>query len=334
MQYMGEIYSVDSDYGHKKLNEYKNKSCTYLMSISKNEVIDPTLKGNLARFINHSCEPNCETQKWHVLGEICVGIFTLRDIQDGEELTFNYKFDIMKTTYQKCLCGTASCKGYLGIVKNDVSRGQLPIVCESCKNSCKGNEGVVMCDICKKVFHKMCIRKYKNQSIVEKDFNCSSCLKKEKNQDKKSSQQLIKEFKRKKELISTTIKHVEEGVSIIVDDTFNNITMNLDDIVDSNTSKFQIEEKDKESENSNSVKISRFMEEEPQDETIEVEERQLRKIITNLKILTVIGARLFWDYRQVNNQNSLTEIKITGTAMQIEKVKDLINKILEDKESV
>jgi SET domain-containing protein len=104
MQYIGELYSIDSEYGQKKLKEYRNKACTYLMSISnKNEVIDPTFKGNLARFINHSCEPNCETQKWHVLSEVCVGIFTLRDIKEGEELTFNYGFDKFKTTFQKCL---------------------------------------------------------------------------------------------------------------------------------------------------------------------------------------------------------------------------------------
>ena len=39
---------------------------TYLMDLSKAEVIDATVKGGTARFINHSCEPNCETQKWQV----------------------------------------------------------------------------------------------------------------------------------------------------------------------------------------------------------------------------------------------------------------------------
>ena len=50
------------------------------MRISSKEVIDPTYKGNMARFINHSCAPNCITEKWHVLGETCVGIFSVRDI--------------------------------------------------------------------------------------------------------------------------------------------------------------------------------------------------------------------------------------------------------------
>ena len=117
MQYIGEIYSLDSDYGKKKMNEYKNKTCTYLMGLpnNRNEVIDPTKQGNMARFINHSCDPNCETKKCNVKGELCIGIFTKKDVKENEELTFNYDFDLCKTPYQKCLCGSANCRGYLGI---------------------------------------------------------------------------------------------------------------------------------------------------------------------------------------------------------------------------
>jgi hypothetical protein len=42
-------------------------------------------QGNTARFINHSCEPNCETQKWMVQGELAIGLFTLRKIKAGEQ---------------------------------------------------------------------------------------------------------------------------------------------------------------------------------------------------------------------------------------------------------
>jgi SET domain-containing protein len=45
----------------------------------------PHCQGNVARFINHSCEPNCETQKWMVRGELAIGLFTLRKIKAGEQ---------------------------------------------------------------------------------------------------------------------------------------------------------------------------------------------------------------------------------------------------------
>ena len=63
IQYLGEAYSIDSEIGAARLEKYKVNPCTYLMSTSHNEVIDPARRGNMARFINHSCDPNCETQK-------------------------------------------------------------------------------------------------------------------------------------------------------------------------------------------------------------------------------------------------------------------------------
>ena len=51
-------------------------------------------RGNIARFINSSCAPNCESQKWHdaATGEIRIGIFAAQDIQPGQELTYDYQF--------------------------------------------------------------------------------------------------------------------------------------------------------------------------------------------------------------------------------------------------
>jgi SET domain-containing protein len=140
IQYVGEIFSIRSEYGRKKVIQYSKNICTYLMRLSAKEVIDPTVQGNIARFINHSCDPNCVTQKWNVLGEIGVGIFAVKDIQVGEELTFDYKFDVYKTPLMRCLCGTSKCKGYLGLrplgdepqAKNwEQKEENLP--CEQCK---------------------------------------------------------------------------------------------------------------------------------------------------------------------------------------------------------
>ncbi len=46
-------------------------------------IIDAGPKGNWSRFMNHSCDPSCETTKWNVNGDIRVGLFATRDIKAG-----------------------------------------------------------------------------------------------------------------------------------------------------------------------------------------------------------------------------------------------------------
>ena len=90
MQYVGEVFQVDSELGLKRQEMYKHSTCTYMMRTDNNEVIDPTFYGNIARFMNHSCDPNCVTRKWTVAKETMVGIFARKDIAEDEELTFDY----------------------------------------------------------------------------------------------------------------------------------------------------------------------------------------------------------------------------------------------------
>ena len=183
MQYIGEIYSLDSDYGKKKMKEYKDKECTYLMDLpgsnNRHEVIDPTKKGNMARFINHSCDPNCETRKWHVKDELCIGIFAKKDIMEDEELTFNYDFDLNKTRYQKCLCGAKNCRGYLGISTEENKKViNKNMTCAICKESYKHNESIIDCKECGKFFHKNCAKKKGQLSADSDEYKCAHCLKK------------------------------------------------------------------------------------------------------------------------------------------------------------
>lgn len=53
----------------------------------KDRIIDAGPKGNYSRFMNHSCNPNCETQKWTVNGDVRVGLFALCDIPAGKKAT-------------------------------------------------------------------------------------------------------------------------------------------------------------------------------------------------------------------------------------------------------
>jgi hypothetical protein len=59
-------------------------------------------------------QPNCETRKWTVLGEIRVGIFAKEDISRGTELGYDYNFEWYGGAKVRCLCGAASCCGFLG----------------------------------------------------------------------------------------------------------------------------------------------------------------------------------------------------------------------------
>lgn len=59
------------------------------LSFLKDRIIDAGPKGNYSRFMNHSCNPNCETQKWTVNGDVRVGLFALCDIPAGKKVPFS-----------------------------------------------------------------------------------------------------------------------------------------------------------------------------------------------------------------------------------------------------
>lgn len=114
LEYCGEV--LDHKEFKTRVKEYaRNKNIHYyFMSLKNNEIIDATLKGNCSRFMNHSCEPNCETQKWTVNGQLRVGFFTTKAVSAGTELTFDYQFQRYGKEAQKCFCGAPSCRGFLG----------------------------------------------------------------------------------------------------------------------------------------------------------------------------------------------------------------------------
>ncbi|KAF7548608.1 hypothetical protein G7046_g8609 [Stylonectria norvegica] len=88
---------------------------SYLFRIDDDTVVDATKKGGIARFINHSCMPNCTAKIIKVEGSKRIVIYALRDIAMNEELTYDYKFEreIGSLDRIPCLCGTAACKGFL-----------------------------------------------------------------------------------------------------------------------------------------------------------------------------------------------------------------------------
>ncbi|KAK4433721.1 Histone-lysine N-methyltransferase ASHH2 [Sesamum alatum] len=115
IEYVGEV--LDMHAYQKRQREYalQGHRHFYFMTLNGSEVIDASAKGNLGRFINHSCDPNCRTEKWMVNGEVCVGLFALRDIKKGEEVTFDYNYvRVFGAAAKKCVCGSPNCRGYIG----------------------------------------------------------------------------------------------------------------------------------------------------------------------------------------------------------------------------
>lgn len=208
IQYIGEVLSLKSEEGVKRLNDYSKSTCTYMMKLGGSEVIDPTHKGNMARFINHSCDPNCETQKWNVLGEICVGIFAVRDIEIGEELSFNYQFDVYQTPFTRCLCGTKNCKKYLGLVPTEYTPEEWfdkvdKMPCEICgSNDADYDDQFLLCDNCNAGFHTFCLEP-KLEKIPEGAWFCPRCTEKEeKEMMVESSEPAVEEKKTEDENMS------------------------------------------------------------------------------------------------------------------------------------
>ena len=78
----------------------------YIFTFHGQYDIDGKVLRNTARYINHSCEPNCIT----ALTPRSIWVLALRDIQVGEELTFNYRYE---TKQHRCHCGASHCCGYI-----------------------------------------------------------------------------------------------------------------------------------------------------------------------------------------------------------------------------
>uniref|UniRef100_A0A8C7H4E9 Histone-lysine N-methyltransferase NSD3 n=1 Tax=Oncorhynchus kisutch TaxID=8019 RepID=A0A8C7H4E9_ONCKI len=114
-EYVGEV--IDSEECQQRIKHAHENRVTdfYMLTLTKDRVIDAGPKGNSSRFINHSCSPNCETQKWTVNGDVRIGLFTLCDIEAGTELTFNYNLDLVGNRRSSCHCGAENCSGFLGV---------------------------------------------------------------------------------------------------------------------------------------------------------------------------------------------------------------------------
>jgi len=112
IEYVGEVVRSQIAELREKQYEKMGIGSSYLFRIDEDFAIDATKKGNLSRFINHSCDPNSYAQLITVSGESKVVIYALKEINMGEEITYDYKFPEEEVKI-KCRCGTLKCRGYL-----------------------------------------------------------------------------------------------------------------------------------------------------------------------------------------------------------------------------
>lgn len=114
-EYVGEL--IDEEECRARIRHAQEHDITnfYMLTLDKDRIIDAGPKGNHARFMNHCCQPNCETQKWSVNGDTRVGLFALTNIKAGTELTFNYNLECLGNGKTVCKCGAPNCSGFLGV---------------------------------------------------------------------------------------------------------------------------------------------------------------------------------------------------------------------------
>jgi len=103
IEYFGEkISKAESLHRCEANNEY-------IFTLDDEYDLDGNVPWNPARWLNHSCSPNCEAE----LDEGRIWIVSLRDIKSGEELTFNYGYDLENYREHPCRCGASDCVGYI-----------------------------------------------------------------------------------------------------------------------------------------------------------------------------------------------------------------------------
>ncbi|KAL9603607.1 MAG: hypothetical protein Q9219_001110 [cf. Caloplaca sp. 3 TL-2023] len=134
VEYTGEIITQD-ECDERMENRYKENECFYLMEFDQKMILDAT-RGSIARFINHSCEPNCEMIKMTVAGQPRMALFAGENgIMTGEELTYDYNFNPYSVkNVQKCRCGVPSCRGVLGPKPKEIKDALRPLAAGGKRN--------------------------------------------------------------------------------------------------------------------------------------------------------------------------------------------------------
>lgn len=115
VEYRGVL--ISNRVAEKREKEYEKSKVgsDYMFRIDSEVVCDATYQGNVARFINASCEPNCFTKIVTIDGTKRIVIFAKSNIKPGEELVYDYMFPLEYDEKKRipCHCGSTKCKGFM-----------------------------------------------------------------------------------------------------------------------------------------------------------------------------------------------------------------------------
>lgn len=115
IEYVGE--KINKEESKKRAEEIEerakldpSKGAIYLFELNDDWDLDGDTEDNYAKYINHSCDPNCESD----IVDDRIWIYAIKEISKGEELSFNYGLE-MDENYHKypCKCGSLNCVGYI-----------------------------------------------------------------------------------------------------------------------------------------------------------------------------------------------------------------------------
>jgi uncharacterized protein len=103
MRYIGQKIT------HEESDRRLAAGNVYIFGLNERYAIDGSTRTNTARYINHSCDPNCQTEQF---GNT-IWIVAIKDIRAGEELTYNYGYEDEGEANSACHCGAQKCCGYI-----------------------------------------------------------------------------------------------------------------------------------------------------------------------------------------------------------------------------
>jgi SET domain-containing protein len=103
LEYLGERVTKAESLRRRKEGNF------FVFIVTDQFDIDGAVDWNPARFINHSCAPNCDAR----MEDEHIWIIARRDIKAGEELSFNYGYDLQDYDEHPCRCGAPECLGYM-----------------------------------------------------------------------------------------------------------------------------------------------------------------------------------------------------------------------------